>query len=293
MMAHETVDPVVFEEILGYLKEARGFDFTAYKHASLQRRILRRMQMLDVPSLIEYRDYLRRNPAEFSGLLDTILINVTSFFRDREVWNAIDEEIIPALIRRRGAEGSFRIWSAGCASGQEPFGIAMLFAEHLGLERLHERVKIYATDVDEHALGEARRAVYPLRQMESVPPRCQQYFGRPENDHAAVVRELRRAVIFGRLDLLRDPPISRIDLLLCRNTLMYFTQPAKAAVMAKLYYATHPEGTLIVGRAEMLFSHVDLFVPGDLKRRMFRPQSRAMHRQRFLLTPPARSRRRV
>src|SRR5215216_7722880 len=162
------------EEILQYLLQTHGFDFTAYKRPSLVRRILKRMQAVDVDTFEEYFDYLQVHQDEFSQLLNTILINVTSFFRDDEVWTSLAEGVLPGLIER---QRNIRVWSAGCASGQEPYSLAMLFAEMLGTQGLRERVKIYATDVDEHALALARAATYPERDLAGVKPEwLERYF---------------------------------------------------------------------------------------------------------------------
>ncbi len=283
-------DATVFEGILQYLRDTRGFDFTAYKRSSLTRRLLRRMQHVNIPTFLAYREYLEHHPDEFAGLFNTILINVTSFFRDKEVWETVANELIPKLLENRTTTNPIRVWCAGCASGQEAYSAAMLFARRLGVEALRDRVKIYATDADEEALAEARHATYPNRQVEALPVEYQQYFDRGSGT-STVVRDVRRAVIFGRLDLLGDAPISRIDLLFCRNTLMYFTLDAKSQVLAKFYYSTYPDGWLILGRAEMLFSHMNLFLPVDLKQRVFRPVPRTSHRERFLMMPPPGSRR--
>src|SRR5690606_35628857 len=147
-------------------------------------------------------------------------INVTGFFRDPEPWEAIRSEVIPRLLD--AADGrAIRVWSAGCASGEEPFTIAMLLAEEIGTESVHERVKIYATDVDEEALSEARSARYSRKAVESVPPALLEKYFREDQDGFQFNSDLRRFVIFGRHDLVQDAPISRVDLLTCRNTLMY------------------------------------------------------------------------
>jgi two-component system CheB/CheR fusion protein len=139
-----------FEALLTHLKEQRGFDFTGYKRASLLRRVQRRMTTLQVESYEDYLDYLQLHPEEFTSLFNTILINVTDFFRDPEAWDYFRTEIVPELLRSR-ADQDIRVWSAGCAAGQEAFSLAMVLAEAMGVRAFRERVKIYATDVDEEA----------------------------------------------------------------------------------------------------------------------------------------------
>jgi two-component system CheB/CheR fusion protein len=271
-----------FEEILQHLQQTRGFDFTAYKRTSLLRRVTKRMQMVGVQTFDNYFDYLQVHQDEFSALFNTILINVTSFFRDRDVWGHVAAEFLPTLLEERKNE-AIRVWSAGCAGGHEPYTIAMLLAEQLGADALRERVKIYATDVDEEALAEARAAVYQARQMDDVPaPLVEKYFDCVGSQYT-VRRDLRRAVIFGRHDLVQDAPISRIDLLMCRNTLMYFHTEAQSRILARFYFSVNPGGYVLLGRAEMLFSHAAMFTAVDLKRRIFRTVPKPNNRDRLLL----------
>jgi len=272
-----------FERILEYLRQARGFDFTAYKRTSLNRRVVKRMQAIGVEHFEQYLDRLQVHPDEFNALFNTILINVTGFFRDPDVWDQLKSAILPELLGARQQGAPIRVWSAGSASGQEAYSAAMILAELLGRDVYKERVKIYATDVDEDALAEARRAVYTDKQVADMPPDLlEKYFDRT-GDLYTFDRDLRRGVIFGRHDLIQDAPISRVDLLLCRNTLMYFNADAQARIMARFYFSLNPGGFLVLGRAEMLFSHASLFQAVDLKRRIFRIVPKVNHRERLLL----------
>ena len=277
-----------FERILEYLRQARGFDFTAYKRTSLMRRLRKRMESVGIEEFDAYLDHLQVHPEEFSALFNTILINVTSFFRDAEVWEMLRERVVPDLAAVRADNGPIRVWSAGCASGQEAYSAAMVLAETVGIDAFRERVKIYATDVDEEALGDARRAVYTAKQVaELPPPLLEKYFTRNGGELYSFDRELRRSVIFGRHDLIQDAPISRVDLLLCRNTLMYFNSEAQGRIMARFYFSVNPGGHLVLGRAEMLFSHASMFTPVDLKRHIFKTAPKVNHRDRLLLLTQA------
>jgi two-component system CheB/CheR fusion protein len=258
------------EVLLDHLREARGFDFGDYKRTSLLRRIDHRMASLDIKSYPEYIDRLQVNADEFTALFNTILINVTSFFRDPEAWELIRSKVIPELLADKVTGEPVRVWSAGCSSGQEAYTIAILLAEALGPERYLEQVKIYATDVDEEALTQARHAMFDENDMKGVPDDYQdKYFERRDRRYAFRT-DLRRTVIFGRNDLVQDAPISRIDLLLCRNTLMYFNAEAQARILGRFHFALVPRGVLMLGKAEMLLSHGHIFEPVDLKRRVFR-----------------------
>jgi two-component system CheB/CheR fusion protein len=258
-----------FAALLTHIKEQRGFDFTGYKPASLQRRVKRRLDALSIESYEDYLDHLLVHPDEFTALFNTILINVTDFFRDPEAWTYLREEVVPELLARRQGQ-PIRVWSAGCASGQEAYSLAMLFAEALGLEEYPTRVKIYATDVDEEALVQARQAAYTAHELESVPEDLREKYFEVVANRFVFRKELRRSVIFGRNDLVQDAPISHVDVLTCRNTLMYFTAETQAQILGRLHFALRPDGVLFLGKAEMLLSHSGYFRAVELKRRFFR-----------------------
>jgi two-component system, chemotaxis family, CheB/CheR fusion protein len=260
------VDPE-FEDLLAWLKESRGFDFTGYKRPSLLRRVRRRMGEVGIDGYAEYRDHLELHQDEFVALFNTILINVTSFFRDDDSWTYLADEVLPALVARGRP---IRAWSAGCASGQEAYSLAMLLVEQLGVEEYRRRVKIYATDVDEDALATARMAAYTDAELKGLGEERRDRFFEREGARWAFRKELRRAVIFGRNDLVQDAPISHVDLLLCRNALMYFTSDTQHQIAERLHFALEPHGVLVLGKAELLLSHSSLFAPVDLSRRIFR-----------------------
>ncbi len=259
-----------FEALLCYMRDSRGFDFTGYKRASLMRRVRHRMDQAGVETFEQYLDMLEANSNEFAALFNTILINVTAFFRDPDAWEYIATDVIPRMLAERGPDDPIRVWSAGCASGQEAYTLAMLLAEALGPEAFRQRVKIYATDVDEDALTEARAATYDAKAVESVPPEFLERYFENVNGRYVFHKDLRRAVIFGRNDLVKDAPISRVDLLVCRNTLMYMNAETQRSVLGRLHFALAPQGTLFLGHAEMLLSHSDRFTPLNLKHRVFR-----------------------
>ncbi len=259
-----------FEALLRYMRDSRGFDFTGYKRTSLVRRVRHRMDHAGYDTFDQYLDVLQASSEEFSALFNTILINVTSFFRDPDAWEFVRTDVIPRMLAERGPDDPIRIWSAGCASGQEAYTLAILLAEALGADAFRQRVKIYATDIDEEALTEARAASYDEKAVESVPaPLLARYFEQV-NGRYIFHKDLRRAVIFGRNDLVKDAPISRVDLLVCRNTLMYLNAETQRNILGRLHFALGPQGTLFLGHAEMLLSHADRFTPLNLKHRVFR-----------------------
>jgi two-component system, chemotaxis family, CheB/CheR fusion protein len=257
------------EGFLDYLRANRGFDFTAYKRSSLMRRIQKRMQTVGVDSFDGYQSHLDEHPEEFGLLFNTILINVTSFFRDPEAWSYLASDIVRRIVAESRPEGVIRVWSTGCASGEEAYTCAMILAEQLGVEQFRRRVKIYASDVDEEALLQGRHASYTAQQVQEIPAELlARYFERIEERYV-FHRDLRRSIIFGRHDLVQDAPISRVNLLLCRNTLMYFTRETQAKVLNRFHFALRNGGFLFMGRAELLLTHGDLFTPVELKWRIF------------------------
>ncbi|WP_221321034.1 CheR family methyltransferase [Actinoplanes sp. L3-i22] len=259
-----------FEGLLTYLKESRGFDFTGYKRSSLIRRVDRRMSQLPVTGYLEYLDYLQVQPDEFTALFNTILINVTAFFRDPEAWEQLRTGVLIPLVESKPAGSPIRVWTAGCAAGQEAYTLAILLSEILGPEEFRSRVKIYATDVDEEQLSEARQASYSPGDVTGVPSDLLERYFEQTGGRYVFRKDLRRAVIFGRNDLVQDAPISRIDVLTCRNTMMYFNADTQSRILGRFHFALAEGGTLFLGKAEMLLSHGDLFLPSDLQRRIFR-----------------------
>jgi two-component system CheB/CheR fusion protein len=262
-------DKEAFERLLVYLRDHRGFDFTGYKRSSLQRRIGKRMQDVGIDGYEQYLDKLEVSPEEFGELFNSILINVSAFFRDPQVWAHVEENLIPQIIEHKDSNEPIRAWSAGCATGEEPYTIAILLAEALGDERFRDRVKVFATDVDDDALERARQATYPRSQLKEVPEHLIERYFEGSGDRLSVTKDLRRSVIFGRNDLVRDAPISRIDLLACRNTLIYFNSETQRGVMSRLHLALGDRGFLALGKSELILTYSDGFTPENLGLRIF------------------------
>ncbi len=265
-----TAPDAEFEALLEFLRDSRGFDFTGYKRPSLMRRVRHRMSQVGMTTFPDYQDMLALNAEEFTALFDTILINVTGFFRDADSWDHLAKELVPELLAARPAGSPIRVWSAGCATGEEAYSAAVVLANLLEPDEFRARVKIYATDIDEDALTRARAAVYDEGQMREVGAETRAAHFEQIGSRWAFRSDLRRSVIFGRNDLVADAPISRVDLLLCRNTLMYFNAETQATVLRRLHFSLADSGILFLGKAEMLLSHGALFVPTDLRRRFFR-----------------------
>jgi two-component system, chemotaxis family, CheB/CheR fusion protein len=266
--------------LIEHVYRARGFDLSSYKPSTLRRRLDKRLQALNLGSDAEYLDHLQVHPDEFPRLFDTVLINVTDFRRDGSAWDLFENKLLPELLAEKAPDEAIRVWSAGCSTGQEAYTVAMILHGQLGDESFQRRVKIYGTDIDEEALATARQATYSLEQLSSLPTELRDRFFEPvdRNGHAAdrdsgSLRQfrvdLRRNVIFGRHDLVQDAPISRLDVLLCRNTLMYFNADVQAHILDRLHFGLRTGGLLFLGKAEKLLSHGSLFQPIDPQRRFF------------------------
>jgi two-component system CheB/CheR fusion protein len=263
-----------FDALLEFLKRQRGLDFTAYKRSSIERRFRRRMDAVECPSYGDYLDYLEVHPDEYEQLFEMLLINVTDFFRDPPAWSDLQERVLPGLLASKAHDEAVRVWSAGCAGGQEAYTIAIVLAELLGIDAYRDRVKIYATDVDEGALAQARLAVYGEKELENVPAELRERYFERSDQRFGFRKDLRRTVIFGRNDLIQDAPISRLDLLVCRNTLIYFNAETQARILRHFHFALRDAGVLMLGKSEMLISHRDLFTAVDVKKRIFTKQPR-------------------
>ncbi len=288
-MSVTTADPA-FEELLAVLFQTHHFDFSGYKRTTLVRRVRRRMDLLGLEAFADYADYLEVHPEEFGPLFNTILINVTTFFRDPPAWDHLAREVVPRILAGKAEGEPIRVWSAGCASGEEAYTLAIVLSEALGADRFRERVKIYATDLDEDALERARHGIYTAKEIAAVPEELQARYFEERGGQWLFRNDLRRSVIFGRHDLVQDAPISRLDLAVSRNTLMYFTVESQARILARLHYAINDAGFLFLGKAETLLAHSGLFSPVDLKYRIFAKIPRVSARERLLLLAQAGSR---
>jgi two-component system CheB/CheR fusion protein len=280
-MSAQSGSDTTLESLLEFIRESRGFDFTGYKRASIERRVAKRMAEVGAERYEDYLDYLELHSGEFAELFNTILINVTGFFRDRPAWEYMADEVIPRLVSAQAPNKPLRVWVPGVASGEEAFTTAMVLARVLGDEQFRDRVKIYATDIDEAALDVARHGAYLPRQVEDVPREALERFFERTEQRYVFRKDLRRCVIFGRNDLVQDAPISRIDLLVCRNTLMYFTSETQSQILRRLHFALNEDGFMMLGKSEMLTTHADLFTPVNLKWRVFQKVARRGGRERL------------
>ncbi|WP_445576734.1 PAS domain S-box protein [Pseudomonas sp. E141] len=275
----------VLLDILTQLRATTGHDFKHYKRATVLRRIERRLQVNAQQDLTAYYNYLQGHPEETKALLGDMLIGVTNFFRDREAFEALERDVIPNLIKSLEDavphREEVRVWSAGCSTGEEAYSLAMLVTDQLAQDASSAKMQVFATDIDERAISHGRNGVYPEAIITDVPPsRLRQYFAKEKNQHYRVRKELREKVLFAKHSLLADPPFSQIDLIVCRNLLIYLDREVQRDILQMFHFALRPGGYLFLGSSESADGCQDLFVPVDKRNRIFRVRagSSAMRR---------------
>jgi two-component system, chemotaxis family, CheB/CheR fusion protein len=270
------VEPVPNEEreaalrdVLVFLRTRTGHDFSYYKRATILRRISRRMQVNGIEDLPGYLSYLRLHPGEAAALLQDLLISVTNFFRDRDAFEALEQQI-PAVFDGKGPDAVVRVWIAACATGEEAYSVAMLLLEHARKMDAPPSIQLFACDLDAQAIQIARAGFYPLTIAADVSEERLRRFFVKEHRGYRVRRELRELVLFAAHDLLKDPPFSRMDLISCRNLLIYLTREAQQRCLETFHFALQPNGCLFLGSSESVDETSELFAPVDKKHRIFR-----------------------
>jgi two-component system CheB/CheR fusion protein len=258
-------------QICQALQRQVGHDFSGYKESTFLRRVQRRMQVLDITDLNTYVARLNSDPPEVLMLFRDLLIGVTSFFRDVEAFEFLQREIVPRLFEGKAAEATVRIWVAGCATGEEAYSLAILMREHMdAMRETPPHVQILATDIDDAAIATARAGRYPGTLLDGMSPtRRARFFVAGRSGTYTVSRDVRELCTFSAHSLTRDPPYSRIDLVSCRNLLIYLDMDLQKTVLPALHYALLPGGTLLLGSSESISQHETLFATIDRKHRIF------------------------
>ena len=247
------------EQICSLLRRRIGHDFSSYKQGTLIRRIQRRIQITQNDSVEAYVEYLKSNAEEVSLLFKDLLIGVTHFFRDPEAFDALQQKVMAALVEGSASSKSIRIWVAGCSSGEEAYSIAMLLAEEMDRQKVRSQVQIFATDIDELALEKARHARYPENIAEQISPERLDRFFVKQDGLYQVSKHLREMCIFSQHSLISDPPFSRLDLVSCRNLLIYFDTELQKRLIPLFHYALRENGYLFLGSSENLSAYGELF----------------------------------
>ena len=256
--------------ICAILHRKTGHDFSRYKRTTLARRIQRRMQVLQTESVKNYVARLEEDPKETSLLFKDLLIGVTQFFRDPEAFKSVARSVVPALLMGKGSADTVRIWVTACSTGEECYSLAMILCEEMSRLKLTPRIYIFATDIDQHALDIARQGRYPEGIVDQVSAeRLQRFFDKRDNTYE-VKKSIREMCIFSQHDLIRDPPFSRLDLIACRNLLIYLESDIQKKLLSLFHYSLRGEGFLFLGPSENAATHSALFRSVDKRHRLYR-----------------------
>ncbi|MBB5349025.1 PAS domain-containing protein [Desulfoprunum benzoelyticum] len=281
------------KKIFILLRAQTGHDFSQYKPNTINRRIERRLAIHQIEALDNYVQYLQQKPAEVEALFRDLLIGVTGFFRDPEAFRQLEEQVIPALFADRPAGSLIRVWSAGCATGEEAFSLAILLQEQLDKLHRSHTVQIFATDIDSQAIATARTGLYPASIAADIGAERLAGFFTAETDGSAyrINKRIRDMLVFSEQNVIKDPPFSRIDLLSCRNLLIYMGAELQKKLIPLFHYALNPGGFLFLGTSETVGEFGDLFVPLDRKLKLYRRQEdfHGMQRVTFDRLLPARA----
>ena len=263
-----------FEKICILLRAQTGHDFSLYKKSTIYRRVERRMGVHRLDGIADYVGFLQANPQEVDLLFKELLIGVTSFFRDPAAWSYLQEEVLPGMIRAKTHDNLLRAWVAGCSSGEEAYTLAMIFREAIDQARLPNRIdlQIFATDLDPDAIAKARQGIYPSSIAGDVSPERLARFFVEENGRFRICQEIRQMVVFAPHNLTMDPPFTRLDILTCRNLLIYLGTDLQKSLLPLFHYSLKPGGTLFLGPAESIGNFSGLFSPLEAKARIYRRQ---------------------
>lgn len=260
------------EKVLILLRSQTGQDFSLYKRNTVYRRIERRMSIHQIDRIASYVRYLQENPQEVELLFKELLIGVTSFFRDPEAWDHLQKDAISTLLGQRPAGGILRAWSVGCSSGEEAYSLAIAFKEQLEQQLPKESItlQIFATDLDRDAIGKARQGIYPANIAADLSPERLRRFFIKEAGGYRISKEIREMVTFATQNVIMDPPFTKLDILICRNLLIYLTPDLQKKLLPLFHYSLNPNGVLFLGSAEAVGTFTALFTPLNVKSRLFR-----------------------
>lgn len=257
------------KQIFIILRKASGTDFSMYRELTIKRRILRRMVLHRMEKLDEYVDCLRDNPAEVEELYQDLLINVTSFFRDPEAFETLKSLVFPAVMKNRQPGEPVRVWVPGCSTGEEAYSIAILLIEFLGDDAINTSIQIFATDTNETLIEKARAGIYPVSTKTEVSPeRLRRFFTMADKGYQ-ISKTVRDMCVFARQDMVKDPPFSRLDLISCRNVIIYFGQAMQKKLFPVFHYALRQKGFLFLGSSESVGAYANLFNLEDKKHKIY------------------------
>ncbi len=264
------------------LRVQTGHDFSQYKQTTINRRVERRMAVHQIERLNEYVRHLQQTPAEVEALFRDLLIGVTNFFRDPEAFAALKEQVIPRLCADKDAGAAIRVWVPGCSTGEEAFSIAILIQEQMELLKQSCKVQVFATDIDRQAIEQARTGIYPVSIASDISPeRLSRFFAQePDGTAYRVNKSLRDLLVFSEQDVIKDPPFSKLDMISCRNLLIYMGGDLQKKLMPLFHYALKPGGTLFLGTSETVGEFADLFSTLDRKSKLYQRKENGSGTQR-------------
>ena len=265
-------DPPVknqIQKIFALIRNATGHDFSHYKPATIGRRIERRLAVHQIKTLDDYIRYLQTNPVEIDTLFRNLIIGVTSFFRDPQAYNLLAQKVIPGLLSEKKPDTPIRIWVTGCSTGEEPYSLGMILCEAMDKVKKHFDVKIFATDIDETALDTARKGTYPMSIGADVSRERLNRFFTKEQENFRIKKQIRDMIIFSLQNVIKDPPFSRLDLVSCRNLMIYFDSFLQKKIIPLFHYTLNPGGIMLLGSSESIGEYTDLFQPLNSKWKIF------------------------
>ncbi|MFA6016063.1 MAG: chemotaxis protein CheB [Gallionellaceae bacterium] len=283
LIAHKT--EIALKKVFVLLRAQTGHDFSLYKPSTIHRRIERRMAVQQVEALDDYVKFLQQTPAEVEELFHDFLIGVTSFFRDPDAFQVLESQLIPLLFNGKNSASILRVWVTGCSTGEEAYSIAILLQEYMEKFKQSYTVQLFATDIDSRAIATARAGIYPASIAADISPqRLARYFiSGPTPGTYRIHKNIRDMLVFSEQDLIKDPPFSKIDLICCRNLLIYFGTELQKKIIPLFHFSLNPNGMLFLGTSEGVGEFSELFAPMDRKAKLYKRKENFLGSQRSAL----------
>jgi two-component system CheB/CheR fusion protein len=267
-----TSEPTIkhqLQKVFALIRSDTGHDFSQYKHTTIQRRIERRLAVHQIDKLTDYITYLQKNPLEIDALFKDLVIGVTGFFRDPEAYQVLEQKVLPNLLQGKKPDDPLRCWVVGCSTGEEAYSLAMILSEEMQKLKKYLNVQIFATDIDEAAIENARKGIFPDSITADVSKERLGQFFTKDDGVFKVKKQIRDMVVFSLQSIIRDPPFSRLDLVSCRNLMIYLDQPLQKKIIPLFHYTLNPQGVLLLGPSESIGEFTDLYQSLNAKWKIF------------------------
>jgi chemotaxis protein methyltransferase CheR len=270
MISKDVITDPQLLDLANKISADTGFDITQYKERPLKRRLAVRLRACQLSSYQEYAQKLAQDPSEYPKLLDSLTINVTNFYRNSETFSVVSSKVFPLLLAGSDSVRDLTVWSAGCSSGEEPYSMAILWREFSGNKLSMPEFRVIATDIDLVSLEKARKGIYDQNSMNEIPPGLVKKYFNFTGPSYVLSEEIKRIVEFRHLDLFEPPQVSELDMIFCRNVLIYFSRPTQEAIFESFRKSLRPGGFLVLGKVETLFGKSkEFFTAFDLKERIY------------------------